>query len=36
MPLFLRHRSRVEQFSDLTHYVRTGDFIAALVKESQD
>jgi hypothetical protein len=25
-----------EQFSDLTHYVRTGDFIVALVKESQD
>ena len=25
-----------EQFSDLTHYVRTGDFILALLKESQD
>lgn len=25
-----------EQFSDLTHYVRTGDFIVALVKESQN
>ncbi|MBV9406129.1 MAG: zinc dependent phospholipase C family protein [Acidobacteriaceae bacterium] len=25
-----------EQFSDLTHYVRTGDFIEALVRESQD
>ncbi len=25
-----------EQFSDLTHYVRTGDFILALVKESRD
>jgi hypothetical protein len=23
-------------FSDLTHYVRTGDFVVALVKESQD
>jgi hypothetical protein len=23
-------------FSDLTHYVRTGDFIAALIRESQD
>lgn len=25
-----------EQFSDLTHYVRTGDFILALIKEAQD
>ncbi len=25
-----------EQFSDLTHYVRTGDFITALITESQD
>jgi len=24
------------QFSDLTHYVRTGDFIVALIKDSQD
>jgi hypothetical protein len=24
------------RFSDLTHYVRTGDFIAALIKESQN
>jgi hypothetical protein len=24
------------QFSDLTHYVRTGDFIVALINESQD
>jgi hypothetical protein len=23
-------------FSDLTHYVRTGDFVAALIRESQD
>jgi len=23
-------------FSDLTHYVRSGDFIAALIRESQD
>jgi Zinc dependent phospholipase C len=25
-----------EQFSDLTHYVRTGDFILALIADSQD
>ena len=25
-----------EKFSDLTHYVRTGDFILALLKDSQD
>ncbi len=25
-----------EQFSDLTHYVRTGDFIVALINDSQD
>lgn len=25
-----------EQFSDLTHYVRTGDFILALISESRD
>ena len=25
-----------QQFSDLTHYVRTGDFILALIKESHD
>src|SRR3984893_6033228 len=24
------------QFSDLTHYVRSGDFIAALIRESKD
>jgi hypothetical protein len=24
------------QFSDLTHYVRTGDFIVALINDSQD
>src|SRR5205823_14698587 len=23
-------------FSDLTHYVRTGDFVVALIRESQD
>ena len=25
-----------EEFSDLTHYVRTGDFVQALIKDSQD
>jgi hypothetical protein len=23
-------------FSDLTHYVRSGDFVAALIRDSQD
>jgi len=25
-----------KQFSDLTHYVRSGDFVAALIRDSQD